>query len=75
MTKTTSGESEDYGTDDEGAFTIGRTVRPSGTEMRLGLYSFDKENILADVDYDNRDPDSENEGEWTGNASMPSEFR
>jgi hypothetical protein len=75
MTKTTSGESEDYGTDDEGAFTIGRTVIPSGTEMRLGLYSFDKENILTDVDYDNRDSDSENEGEWTGNASMPSEFR
>jgi hypothetical protein len=75
MTKTTSVESEDYGNDDEDNFTIGRTVIPSGSEIRLGLYSFDKENILADVDYDNRDPDSENEGEWTGNASIPSEFR
>jgi hypothetical protein len=59
MTKITSAESEDCGNDDDEDFTLDRIVIPSSKEIRLTLFSFDRESI-ADVDYDTWDPDSEN---------------
>jgi hypothetical protein len=51
MTKITSAESEDCGNDDDEDFTLDRIVIPSSKEIRLTLFSFDRESI-ADVDHD-----------------------
>lgn len=51
---------------------------PDGQPIDLGgLYSVDKDALLADQEilYGYRDPDSEDEGEYTGNENMPATHR
>ncbi|KAL5119678.1 hypothetical protein ACEQ8H_002524 [Pleosporales sp. CAS-2024a] len=66
------------GAEDE-SFTVRRTVFPSGHVMHLYFPSKDlhADTILANLDglYEDRAADSEDEGHYTGNASMPANFR
>ena len=52
-------------------------VLPNGQPINLGLYSVDEDALLTDQDelYGDRDPDSEDEGEYTGNENMPATHR
>ncbi|KAF1918429.1 hypothetical protein BDU57DRAFT_528829 [Ampelomyces quisqualis] len=67
-----------YGEDEaEECYTASETVLPSGRPFSLGLHSFEKEHVLADLDWHYRDrtADSEDEAEFTGNAHTPAAYR
>lgn len=72
-------EDEDlYDDEDDGeSFELGKTVLPTGQEIGLGLRSIAEDDLLANMDwlYDDRAADSEDEDEFTGNASMPASSR
>ena len=63
------------GDNDEHSF--GKTFLPNGQHINLGLDVVDEDALLADMDvlYGARDPDSEEEGEYTGNENMPATHR
>ncbi|KAF3009974.1 hypothetical protein E8E13_011285 [Curvularia kusanoi] len=51
------------------------TTVPDGRRIQLGLSYVDEVALLIDEDHYDRDPDSEDEGEYTGNENMPSTLR
>jgi hypothetical protein len=63
--------------DDTDDLNISEPVTPQGKYMSLGPFYTDESQILADMEdfYDDRHPDSEDEGEYTGNENMPATFR
>jgi hypothetical protein len=67
---------EDYG-DDPDSFSLNHVVSPTGVKMSSGGLDVAEDEILADINvlYDNREPDSEDEGEYTGNEAMTSARR
>lgn len=74
MTK--QSEDEDYGEESD-SLDLDYTVTPTGMDLNLGLLTVEDVEILADVEdlYGNRDVDSEDEGEYMGNESMPAAYR
>ncbi|KAI8943029.1 hypothetical protein NX059_001065 [Plenodomus lindquistii] len=75
---TNSTQEEMYDVDEESEnIKIGNTVTPMGKPISLGIGDIAEKFILADVAdmYASRNPDSEDEGEYTGNENMPSEYR
>ncbi|KZM18478.1 uncharacterized protein EKO05_0007675 [Ascochyta rabiei] len=78
MTKELQDEDDYYSNDEdeEGIITFGKTMLPSGRYVYIGVNQVDGTKILTEekVLYD-RDPDSEEEGEYTGNESAPSILR
>lgn len=66
-----------YGDDDEENFTLDHIVSPTGKEIKLNFSDFSEDDVLADLEdrYGERSADSEDEGDFTGNESMPSTFR
>jgi hypothetical protein len=75
MTKET--QEEDFGDDDIDAIRLSDIVTPNGKTVYLNLEDVNEERILADTDYlyGERDADSQDEGEYTGNENMPSTCR
>ncbi|KAJ4354890.1 hypothetical protein N0V95_003424 [Ascochyta clinopodiicola] len=78
MTKQQQEEDDYYSNseDEEMATTFGKTMLPSGRYVYIGLNQVDESKILkGEEDLYDRDPDSEDEGEYTGNESAPSKLR
>lgn len=69
-------EDEDEDEDDASELSLDSIVTPSGEKLSLDL-DISEIDILADASdlYKGRDADSEEEGEYTGNESMPSTLR
>ncbi|XPS78731.1 hypothetical protein M3J09_010735 [Ascochyta lentis] len=79
MTKEQEVEDDYYDTGEngEGDLTFGKIVLPCGRHVDIGLYKVDRSTILTNTEDDlfDRDPDSEDEGEYTGNANAPLTLR
>ncbi|KAF1962105.1 hypothetical protein CC80DRAFT_487643 [Byssothecium circinans] len=81
MTREEAGEDYGYGYDDgeeDNKYSLDYVVTPAGTRINLNLDEIDTETeLLADLDdlYHGRHADSEDEGEFTGNENMPSQYR
>jgi hypothetical protein len=65
---------ESYDEDEEYSITLSNVVLPSGEEMFSQIDCLDSEDILTEMPFD-RDADSEDEGEFTGNEGMPNTYR
>jgi len=68
-------EEEEY--EEEDSYSLDHIVTPGGTAFDLKLEIDVEDEVLADIEmlYESRDADSEDEGEFTGNESMPSRLR
>jgi hypothetical protein len=81
MTKENPEEYSDYEdvSDDDvtSEIRLGKFITPSGTTVSIEFKTVHEEQILANINslYGSRSPDSEDEGEYTGNENMPSNFR
>jgi predicted 2-oxoglutarate/Fe(II)-dependent dioxygenase YbiX len=78
LARMTKSEQEDFYDDDdlEEDMVVDRIVTPAGKSIILNTRWPPPEQILADVEtLYARDPDSEDEGEFTGNENMPSTCR
>ncbi|KAJ4303129.1 hypothetical protein N0V90_002021 [Kalmusia sp. IMI 367209] len=77
MTKQTSEDSRYEHEDEDEGLSLDWIVTPAGEKLSLGIVDVSEDQMLADADdlYAGRDADSEDEGEFTGNESMPSTFR
>ena len=66
---------DEYGDEEEVDYSLNNIVTTAGTPIRMDI-TLEKSDILApDNYYEYRDADSEDEGEYTGNASMPARYR
>ncbi len=64
---------ENYGDGYDAEIHLGIPVMPSGQRIHLQLDPLDAGDLLGDIDdLCDKDPDSEDEGEYTGNEGMPS---
>ena len=61
------------GEEDHHSFTW--TTLPNGRRIELFLHSVDEDALLVEEDWYEKDPDSEDEGEYTGNENMPATLR
>lgn len=70
-------EEEYYGEDEEDTIVLSEPVIPHGEPIMLNLPDVDEDSLLANFEefWDDRDADSEDEGEYTGNENMPSALR
>lgn len=72
-------EKEDYygyeGDGDDDEHFGKRTTAPDGRHIQLGLSYITEDALLIDEGYYGDNPDSEDEGEYTGNENMPSTLR
>ncbi|KAH7068099.1 hypothetical protein BKA63DRAFT_106173 [Paraphoma chrysanthemicola] len=80
LAQMTKEEEDDYYSDGDGennGIFLKTPTMPSGALINLGLKVANEKDILADMDdlYGDRNADSEDEGEYTGNENMPSSFR
>jgi hypothetical protein len=78
LTKEEASEDYDDGMDGElGTFSLNHIVTSTGTSLGMKLEVNMESHLLADLDnlYEDRDADSEDEGEFTGNESMPASYR
>lgn len=74
MTRTEGCEDEYYGGGDEDSLQLDYVTSLDGSKITASVDVNVKE-ILGPDPYKNRDPDSEDEGAFTGNESMPSQYR
>ncbi|POS71299.1 2OG-Fe(II)oxygenase [Diaporthe helianthi] len=74
MTRTKSEYEEDYGEGDEEYLQLDYVTDVGGKLIAKNI-NVEIDQILGPNPYKNRDADSEDEGEFTGNESAPSEFR
>lgn len=74
MTRTEGYEDEYYGGDDEDSLQLDYVTNLDGSKITESV-DVDIKEILGPDPYKNRNPDSEDEGEFTGNESMPSQYR
>jgi hypothetical protein len=51
------------------------TTLPNGRRIEFGLYSVKEDALLVEEEWYDKDPDSEDEGEYTGNENMPATRR
>jgi hypothetical protein len=75
MTKETSDDCGFYYEEEEETLTLDRIVTPAGKKLGWAIEDVSEDQILAIEPYAGRDADSEDEGAFTGNESMPSTFR
>lgn len=73
MTKTESCEDEDYGYD-ENSLQLDQVTSLDGSYITRSV-GVEMSEILGPDPYKDRSADSEDEGEFTGNESMPSQYR
>lgn len=74
MTRTESGEDEYYGGEEEDTLQLDCVKSLDGNHIAKSI-DVEMREILGPDPYKNRNADSEDEGEFTGNESMPSEYR
>lgn len=75
MTKTEGGEDDDYyGGNDEDSLQLDHVTALDGSYI-AGSVDVETSEILGPDPYKGRAADSEDEGEFTGNESMPSQYR
>lgn len=76
MTKTT-GEDTWGDLDDDERLSLDCIVTPAGERLSMGDVNVSEDQIPVDADdlYAGRNADSEDEGEYMGNESVPSTFR
>lgn len=83
MTKETQSYDYDYDDDDDDddkdeSIQLSGFVTPAGRKIKFQpFFTVETNRLLADIDglYDSRSPDSETEGDFTGNESMPATHR
>lgn len=77
MTKETSEDDDFDCIDEDERLSLDCFVTLAGKKLVVDIVDVSEDQILADADdlYAERGADSENEGEFTGNESMPSTFR
>ncbi|KAF2651461.1 hypothetical protein K491DRAFT_719812 [Lophiostoma macrostomum CBS 122681] len=73
MTRETEGEEYD-GEEEEMTLCLENLITPRGGTIRITM-DVKQEDILAEEFYDGRSPDSEDEGEYTGNEGMNNTYR
>lgn len=74
MTRTESCEDEYYGGDDEDSLELDYVTTLDGSYITRSI-DVEMSETLGPDPYKNRNADSEDEGEFTGNESMPSQYR
>jgi hypothetical protein len=73
MTGSFNEEDDDYSDEDEGRIRLDHVISPNGQRISRNI-EIDKENILDEAAFSGP-CDSEDEGEFTGNESMPAAYR
>lgn len=74
MTRTEGGEDDYYGGYDEDSLQLDHVTSLDGSYI-TGSIDVEMKEILGPDPYKDRTADSEDEGEFTGNESMPSQYR
>lgn len=74
MTRTEGGEDDYYGGGDEDSLELDHVTSLDGSFITRSV-DVEMKEILGPDPYKNRRADSEDEGEFTGNESMPSQYR